>query len=324
MSQYRKIMIVIDRTMKKDVAFTRGVKLAKKTGAQLVLVLNDYNSALLRARFLDPEMLRKAIEGYLAVRRRWLNDEASKLREQGLEVETVVTWHKPAWEEIARQALEWAPDLVIKDVESTSALPRAVFTPADWHLMRICPAPLMLVNSHSSSYPQRILAAIDPFDTHGKPAELNDRILEAALAMAYQCDAPVHVVHVYEYPSPSILLGGEAVLAERYIDVAREEHRKQFIAFGNAHGIPIDRMHLIEGNPARVVADLAEDINADLVVLGTVARRGLKRIFMGSTAEEILGGINSDVMVLKPQGFAAALATELKENSNSRQALEVE
>lgn len=309
MSQYRKIMIVTNPAMKHGVAYRRGVELAKRTGAALVLALADYNPALVRAHLLDPDRLRKIIDGYLSVRRRWLAGEAEKLKEQGLQAEAFAIWHKPTWEATARQVLDHAPDLVIKDVDTNSALQRAIFTPADWHLMRVCPAPLMLVDSHSSSFPQRILAAVDPFDTHDKPADLNDRILEAALAMAYQCDATVHVVHAHDYLSAAFFLGDEA--DARYLAAARETHREKFIAFGKAHGIPRDRMHFVEGSPARVIADLAEDINADLVVLGTVVRPRLKRILIGATAEEILGVIHSDVMVLKPQGFATAAEKEL-------------
>lgn len=316
MDQYRKIMIVVDPSMKRTTAFDRGVKLAKKTGATLQLLLTDYNPALFRARFLDRELLTKAVRGFLSVRRRWLDEEVKKLRKEGISAGALAAWHKPAHEEIARQALEQGPDIVIKDVEKTGRLSRAVFTPADWNLMRLCPAPLMLVNSHSSSYPQRILAAVDPFDTHDKPSDLNEIVLKAALDMAYQCDAPVHVVHAYQYLPAAAPMGAETAFADaKLFEQVREDHRNEFLAFGKSHGIPEDRMHLVEGEPAAVISDLAEDINADLVVLGTVQRRGLKRVLMGSTAEDILGTINNDVLVLKPDDFRDALREELAELS---------
>jgi len=320
MSQYRNIMVAVNPAMKRTTAFNRGVELAKKTGATLTLLLTDYNPALFRARFLDPELLQEAVRGFLSVRRRWLDTEVEKLQDAGIKAEAVVVWHKPAYEEVARQVLERRPDIVIKDVEETGRLSRAMFTPADWHLMRLCPAPLMLVNSRSSSYPQRILAAVDPFDTHDKPSDLNDIVLKAALDMAYQCDAPVHVVHAYEYLPAAAPMGAETAFADaRLFEQIREDHQRQFMAFGKRHDIPGDRMHLIEGEPASVISELAEDINADLVVLGTVQRRGLKRVLMGSTAEEILDSIRSDVLVLKPEDFRDALREELAELSKDRQ-----
>lgn len=320
MSQYQDIMVVVDPAMKHTTAFHRSVALARKSGASLTLLLADFNPALFRARFLDPDLLKKAVQGYLGARRRWLDGEVAKLKADGINAQGVVVWHKPAWEEIARQAMERQPDIVIKDVEPTGRLSRSVFAPADWHLMRSCPVPLLLVNEHSSSYPQRILAAVDPFDSRDKPAELNEIVVQAALAMAYQCDASVHVVHAYEYLPNIAPLGAEAVLADGEVfEAVREDHRAAFLDFGKKHGVPEDRMHLLEGKPANVIGELAEYINADLVVLGTVHRSGLKRVIMGSTAEEILDNIHSDVMVLKPPGFVDALRKELADVREQRE-----
>src|SRR5690606_12778707 len=109
---------------------------------------------------------------------------------------TQAVWHKRAHVAITRQVLELSPDLVIRDIQPSSALQRAVFTPADWHLLRLCPAPLMLVDEDASTCPQRILAAVDMLDANDKPRELNDEIVRAALVMAATCDATVHLVHV--------------------------------------------------------------------------------------------------------------------------------
>lgn len=45
---------------------------------------------------------------------------------------------------------------------------------------------------------------------------------------------------------------------------------------------------LVEGDPADVIAVLAKDIGADLIVLGTHGRSGFTRLVMGSVAEEVL------------------------------------
>ncbi|HEX6958182.1 MAG TPA: universal stress protein [Ferrovibrio sp.] len=308
-----RIMIVVDTRMRHSTAFQRGVALAGKTGASLILLLVDHNPAVERARILDPGTHAQAVQGFLAVRRRWLDFEVAKLQEQGMRAAGIAAWHKPAYEEISRQAMRQAPDIVIKDAAETGRFSRAVFTPVDWHLLRLCPAPLLVVSPHSSTWPQRILAAVDPFDTHGKPAGLNDAILRAALILGRQCDAPVHLVHAWQYgaaatPPPDAGLAG---IGTALFEELRDEHRQDFIALGEKYGVPAGRMHLLAGPPAEVIATLAEDINADLVVLGTAQRTGLERVLMGATAEDILDSINSDVLAIKPAGFAETLKAEL-------------
>lgn len=313
MSQYSNIMVIVDPKMRHSTAFARGVELAEKSGAALTLLLVDYNPALFRARFLDPEILHKAIRGYLSVRRRWMETEVAKLQEKGIKASGEVVWHKPPYEEIARQAMERNPDIIIKDIAPVSRLKRAIFTPEDWHLMRLCPAPLMLVNEHSSTYPQKILSAVDPFDTHGKPSKLNDAVINAGLAMAYQCDSDIHVVHAYEFMPAAAPVGAETVFADAKIfDDIKEDHRQAFLKFAEQRSIPAEQMHLLEGAPTEVIPDLAERMNADLVVLGTVHRTGLRRALMGSTAESLIGNIECDVLVVKPEGFVQDLRIELE------------
>lgn len=319
MSSYDKIMVVVDPAMKRDTAMTRAVELARRTKASLYLLLVDYNGALLRARFLDPELLRRAISGYLGVRRRWLDDEIARLREEGIEAEGEAVWHRPVYEEIAFKAGEVEPDLVIKQATPVQGLDRLLGTPDDRHLVRLCPAPLMLVSEHGSTLPQSILAAVDPFDTHGKPGSLNDDVLRAALQMAYATDASVHVAHAYEYLPAAAPVGAETVFADAGVfERVREEHRKEFIRFGEEHSIPEDRMHLREGEPWQVIRELAESMNADLVVLGTVQRSGLKRVIMGATAESILSELRCDILVLKPEGFSDDLREELADVREDR------
>ncbi|MDX1454258.1 MAG: universal stress protein [Gammaproteobacteria bacterium] len=313
MGQYQKIMVVVNPAMRESTALVRGVELANRSGAALHLLLADYNPALFRARFLDPATMQDAIRGYLEVRQQWLDGEVQKLRTEGLEASGTAIWHKPVYEEIAHHALQQSPDLVIKDTDETSGL-QGVFSHADWHLMRLCPVPLMLVSSHSSTAPQKILAAIDPYDLHGKPAELNDVILEASLTMAYQSDAEVHVAHAFEFIPAAAPVGAESVFADQGLaEETRKEHEQVLREFCDKHGIPASQSRLVEGQPATALPALAREMTADLLVLGTVGRSGLKRILMGATAEQVIGAAECDVLVVKPQGFIDDLKVELAE-----------
>jgi universal stress protein E len=47
----------------------------------------------------------------------------------------------------------------------------------------------------------------------------------------------------------------------------------------------------------------AVEYAADFVVMGAVARRGLKRLFIGSTAERVLDRLHCDLVIIKPFEF---------------------
>lgn len=64
-------------------------------------------------------------------------------------------------------------------------------------------------------------------------------------------------------------------------------------------------IHHPKGEPGKVISDLAEEIGADLVVVGSAARRGLQGFFIGSVAETILSQLRRSALVLKRPGFVS-------------------
>jgi universal stress protein E len=181
----------------------------------------------------------------------------------------------------------------------------------DWRLLRHCPVPLMLVQPRPGPSISRVLAALDPMHAWGKPEGLDGRILSSGRFIAELYEAEFHVGHAVE-PLPALLAqhmgeGGDAVEAARrdYLD----SQQKALAASCENQGLDPARIHQREGTPASVINDLVEDIHADLLVLGTVNRRGLKRAVIGSTAEAILDHTKADVLAIKPDGFVSDYET---------------
>jgi nucleotide-binding universal stress UspA family protein len=52
-----------------------------------------------------------------------------------------------------------------------------------------------------------------------------------------------------------------------------------------------------------ILPAFAEKHDADLVVIGTVARGGIPGLFIGNTAEKVLNAVDCSVLTLKPEGF---------------------
>jgi universal stress protein E len=52
---------------------------------------------------------------------------------------------------------------------------------------------------------------------------------------------------------------------------------------------------------------LTDQLRADLVIMGAVSRSGLKGLFLGNTAEDVLDRLHCDLLIVKPDGFKAAL-----------------
>jgi universal stress protein E len=58
---------------------------------------------------------------------------------------------------------------------------------------------------------------------------------------------------------------------------------------------------------AECLPRLAAEWHADIVVMGAIARSGLRRVLIGSTAERVLESLPCDVLVVKPPDFVQNL-----------------
>lgn len=62
--------------------------------------------------------------------------------------------------------------------------------------------------------------------------------------------------------------------------------------------VPVE-VKIIRGGVAKRIIKVAQEIDADLIVLGETGRTGLKRLGMGSIAETVIKGAETPVLVIK-------------------------
>lgn len=229
--------------------------------------------------------------------------------------------------EVIYEILRNGHDLVFKTTDSGELLNR-VFGSDDMHLLRKCPCPVWLVKPESPKAYQNILAAVDVDDDH--PSEelhtrhlLNQHILQMASSLALSECADLHIVHAWQALLEGALRGAFLARPEEEVASYVEEVRQQHIQNMNAlMSETIDKLgqdaleyikpkkHLLKGDPRKIIPAFAEEIKADLVVMGTVARTGLSGFFMGNTAETILNQLDCSVLAIKPAGFVTPVTLE--------------
>ena len=199
------------------------------------------------------------------------------------------------------------------------------------HLLRKCPCPVWLIKPHASRSYKRILAAVDVDDFY-PPQELKTRhllnvqILEMAASLALAESAELHVVHAWESVSDMVsgFVFSSDMPRERLADKIEQERRQQQqlldelirnikITSHAARDI-LDYLnpltHLLQGSARREIPALARRLAVDCIVMGTVARTGIRGFIMGNTAETILEQIDCSVLAIKPQGFVTPVTLD--------------
>jgi nucleotide-binding universal stress UspA family protein len=196
------------------------------------------------------------------------------------------------------------------------------------HLLRKCPCPLWLVKPQAPSPCRRILATVD-VDAAYPEAELDTRhalnlqVLELASSLAISDFAELHIAHAWHAVGESAMRGGFMTAPEKkiiaYVEQVRRERARGLDMLvrevtGDMGQDVLDYLkpqtHLLKGWARKEIPALAKRIEADLVVMGTVARTGVPGLLMGNTAETILNQIDCSVLAIKPPGFVTPVTQE--------------
>lgn len=231
---------------------------------------------------------------------------------RGLKVTCAATWDFPPHEAIVRRVLATNADLVIAAVQPRSPGSRLLLANTDWELIRNCPCPVLIAKTPSAWRRPVVIAALDPFHVHDKPAALDREILRAGGYFARELRGALHAFHAYMpltiiAPAPA----GQA-MAVALPPEAEQVHAAQvgrvFGREASAAGIPPRRRHLEMGVTRDELTRITKETGAELVVMGAISRSGLKRVFIGSTAESAIDHLDCDVLIVKPRAFRTKVA----------------
>ena len=122
-------------------------------------------------------------------------------------------------------------------------------------------------------------------------------VAEAAQGLAADSGAELHLIHVIE--PLSFAYGGDIPMDFSGIqDEIHQQAAQQLTRFGEQYGIAPERQHIVLGRPEVEIHSKAEDIGADLIVVGSHGRYGLA-LLMGSTANGVLHGATCDVLAVR-------------------------
>jgi nucleotide-binding universal stress UspA family protein len=107
------------------------------------------------------------------------------------------------------------------------------------------------------------------------------------------------IAHVFHYPN---LVVGEAMIAapvRMELDELSDSERTLDEAKELATDLPNAATALLQGDPARALLDYAEELQADLIVIGSRGLSTLKELFLGSVSHYVVQHAKVPVLVIK-------------------------
>ncbi|MDJ0924291.1 MAG: universal stress protein [Acidimicrobiia bacterium] len=307
MDRFKRILVAASPGHLEPLTLRNAVNLADTNDAHLTVL--DVVAPL------PPWRKRMNVEGRtIDVEGALLHDREERLRRMVVntggreETEVIVTVGEP-FLEVIRYVLAHGHDLVMmgEPEVNRAALPQP--SSGVMHVLRKCPTPVWVMHP-SLARELRILALVDPDPSDPVRDGLNNLVLELATSLARRHFGELHLGHAWTLEGEATLRTSPFVeMPGRIVDAMAREveevHRDQLNLLATRHHVDElgASIHMVSGEPGVALPRLADHLDINLIVMGTVGRTGLKGLIVGNTAETILRSVRCSVLAVKPQGF---------------------
>lgn len=141
--------------------------------------------------------------------------------------------------------------------------------------------------------PKNILVPVDF-------SEYAEHALDYAIALARKLDARVHLLNVIGIPALGVPELGVALSASMMESIVKDNQAAlDKLASARRAKAPIGEVMLRTGDARDMILRACEEVNADMIVMGTHGRRGVSRALLGSVAESIVRTAPCPVLTIR-------------------------
>jgi len=207
----------------------------------------------------------------------WVTEEVIKpLDAADINYRIGLSWSSEWQETIAQEAKRFGAQFIYLPLHRQTNKSRFTFSESKWDLMKQADCPVILIRPGATEGRKVVLAAVNYQAVKPHQQELNTKIFAMAQVTASNYGADLHIVNGYldslHYPDRGMLV--------------------------NKSGLDNSKIHIQQGYTSEVVAAVAKDIGADLVVMGTLGQTGRTKTRRGNTAERVIASLDVDTLVV--------------------------
>jgi len=296
----QNIMVIVSGEREQHVALRRAVQFAKFYDIQLHLFSCVYDPGTELSPLLPSEYKETLKQNKLKQRLEYLNRLKSEIESDNVPVTVEVKWDRRYQRAIIEACEQQKPDILVKHISRSATSLNPFIMPVDWQLLRQCPRPLLLVKDTEWNLEAPILAAVDASSEDPDEQVFNQKIIDYARSLGKLTGRPIHVITTHISPEiDNAFKMPEFNLEELREKVTRLNHDKLQSMLVD-QDIASENQHVVEGLAEDKISEIAENINAQIVVMGTLGRRGIQGALMGNTAEKVLTQLRCEVLALRP------------------------
>lgn len=287
-----KILVIADQKGS-AIATGRGLELAARLGHSVEVYAFIY-APLGRLDLSAPEKS-SLKQRLLDEREVEVQAQIDKLARAGQKIKLKVVWQKDVADWVTAHCSKSHYEMVVKTGRRSESITN---TSTDWQLLRSCPAAVLIVAEKKWRRTRPVMAALDLSSRVAAKKKLNAAILAQASALAAAMDEELYIISAVEVPT--LLDDLDLIDSRSYVADAKKAMQPHIKALARQFDLPLKAFVVKRGPVEKVIASQAAKHRAQIVVMGTVGRKGVRAKLIGNTAERVLGHLKTDVLALKP------------------------
>jgi len=269
-ARLEKLLLATDGSEQSEGAVRETINLAKICSSKI------YAISVIET---NPEFMASApgfFEKYEKQIRQHLESIKSRASKENIECEIIIHEGEEPFQEIVDEAAGKQVEMIFMGRYGRTGLKRLLMGSVTAKTIGHSPCNVMVVPEAAKVSYKNILTATDG-------SKYSDAAALEAISIAKRCGSKLIALSVATRDT-NLAAAKESV--ERVRQIAEKE------------GIKVESLTL-KGTPYEVIVKTADHKNADLIVVGSHGRTGVKRLLMGSVTERVIGHSGSAVLVVK-------------------------
>jgi nucleotide-binding universal stress UspA family protein len=269
-ARLEKLLLATDGSEQSEGAVRETINLAKVCSSKI------YAISVIEA---NAEFMASApgfFEKYEKQIRQHLESVKARASKENLDCEIIIHEGEEPFQYITDEAAEKKVEMILMGRYGRTGLDRLLMGSVTAKTIGHSPCKVMVVPGAAKVSYKKILVATDG-------SKCSDAAALEAISIAKRCGSELIALSVAARDT-NLAAAKESV--ERVRQIAEKE------------GIKVES-HTLSGTPYEVIVSTAEHKGADLIVVGSHGRTGVKRLLMGSVTERVIGHSKSAVLVVK-------------------------
>ena len=277
----KRILVVADQGCKDTLALEKANQIAKLFDSTVVVVA-----------FIDCVEGKEDALSHVELLKQQVKDNFDASIDVSAQV--AVTSDIAIW--IKQHVTEFDFGIVVKTGNRSETL---FYTPTDWQLIRELDCNLLITSTKKWRASSTILASVDVCDNDAMQATMNNQVLTEANLWAKNQGHELHVA--YSVPVPTAQLELDIVEMDEVERKRLPKAKDSLSALLESNELSQVCTHIEFGAADKRIPSIANKIKADLVVMGSVGRKGVQGFLLGNTAEKVLRNLRTDILIIKPK-----------------------